>query len=152
MAAMSIKRLTVLCFLLFSTLACGLVKAYSETIELKGNDSASKNVNLNEGDEVSGRITIVGSAINFSISDPDGTIIKSYTVSHPTDFRFSAVKTGTHRFYLENLFSEERKVVTLNYNVQHYMFGFPQEFILLFAIVGIALVGIVVFVALSPKP
>jgi len=144
--------LAVLCILLAFVLACGFVNAYSETIELQGGESKTRTVNLNEGDEISGRITIVGKAINFSVSDPDDRIILNYTIANPTNFRFTAAKTGTHSFHFENGVSEEIKFVTLNYNVQHYIFGFPQEYILLFVIVGIALVGVVVFVAMSPKP
>jgi hypothetical protein len=143
--------LTVSCLLLF-VLSCGFANAYSATIELPGRESKPIDVDLNRGDEVSGRITLVGNAINFSISDPDSRIILSYTVNEPTDFRFTAAKTGRYNFHLENLFSDEIKFVTLNYNVQHYIFGFPQEYVLLFVIVGFALIAVVVFLALSPKP
>jgi len=152
MVAKSMKRvLAVLCLLLF-VLLCGFANAYSATIELRGREREPIDVNLNEGDEVSGRITLVGNAINFSISDPDNKIILSYTVNEPTDFRFTATKTGKYCLCLQNLYSDDIKFVTLNYNVQHYIFGFPQEYILLFVIVGFALVGVVIFVALSPKP
>ena len=152
MVAKSMKRLlAVLCLLLF-VLSCGFANAYSATIELPGRESKTIDVNLNEGDEISGRITLVGNAINFSISDPDSRIILSYTLNEPIDFQFTAAKTGKYYLFLQNLFSDDIKFVTLNYNVQHYIFGFPQEYILLFAIVGFALIGVVVFIALSPKP
>ena len=143
---------SVLFILLVFCLMCGIANAYSETIELPAKDSATRTVDLNEGDRISGRITIVGNAINFSISDPDDRIILSYTITDPTDFQLTVSKTGTYNFHFENWFSEEIKFVTLNYNVQHYIFGFPQEYVLVFFIVGIALVAVVVFVAMSPKP
>jgi len=97
MVAESMKHLLpILCFLLAFALTCSLANAYSETIELKGGASKTRTVNLNTGDEISGRVTIVG--------------------------------------------------------VQHYIFGFPQEYILLFIIVGLSLVAVVVFAAMSPKP
>ncbi|MCW3985895.1 MAG: emp24/gp25L/p24 family protein [Candidatus Bathyarchaeota archaeon] len=144
--------LAVLCVLLAFVSACGFAIAYSETIELPGGKSEIRTVNLNEGDEFSGQVIVLGNAINFSVSDPDGMIILNYTIANPTNFRFTAAKTGTYSFSFENRFSEEIKSVTLNYNVQHYIFGFPQEYILLFVIVGLAIVGVVVFVAVSPKP
>lgn len=153
MVAKSMKSfLVVLCVLIAFVLTCGFVNAYSETIELPAKDSATRTVNLNEGDVVSGRITIVGNPINFSLSDPDNIIIQEYTISGPTNFQFTAAKTGMYSFRFENGFSDEIKFVTLNYNVQHYIFGFPQEYILVFLIVGLAVVAVVVFVAMSPKP
>lgn len=144
------RLLTVLCILLAFFLGCGLADAYSRTIELQ--ESETETVNLNDEDVVSGRIIVVGNPINFSVSDPDDMIILNYTNIAQEDFQFTASQTGTYIFHFENFFSEEIKFVTLNYNVQHYIFGFPQEFIILFVIVGLALGAVVVFVAMSPKP
>jgi hypothetical protein len=143
---------TVLCSLIALVLLAGVVNAYSNTFELPAGNSVTKEVDLNAEDVVSGRVTIVGKAINFSVSDPDDIVISNYTVNGPLDFSFTAAKVGTYRFSFENLYSEEATFVTLNYNVQHYIFGFPQEFALLFIIVGVALVGVVIFIAMSPKP
>jgi hypothetical protein len=146
------RILVLLCVLLAIGIACGLVEAYSETFELPAKDVCTRDVSLNADDRVSGHVTIVGSPINFSISDPDDEIIQSITFTEPLDFQFTAEKAGTYKLHFENWYSEDIKFVTLNYNVQHYIFGFPQEFIILFVIVGFALVAIVVFVAMSPKP
>jgi hypothetical protein len=144
--------LAVSLIILVSVLSVGVVSGYSDTFELAAKDSAVREVNLNADDVVSGRVAIVGAAINFSVSGPDDVVVSNYTVDSPLDFNFTAAKAGTYRFHFENWFSDEVKYVTLNYNVQHYIFGFPQEFILLFVIVGFALVAVVIFIAMSPKP
>jgi hypothetical protein len=146
------KALAVLCSILIVSWICSFANAYSETIELPGRHEEKRTVSLNAEDVVSGRVAIVGSAINFSISDPENRIIQNYTLTNPTDFRFTASKAGTYSFRFENWFSDRTKFVSLNYNVQHYIFGFPQEYFLLFAVVALALVAVVVFVAMSPKP
>lgn len=146
------KALAVLCSILIVSLICSSANAYSETIELPGRHEEKRTVNLNAEDVVSGRVAIVGEAVNFSISDPENSIILHYTLTNPTDFRFTASKAGTYNFHFENWFSDETKFVSLNYNVQHYIFGFPQEYFLLFVVIGLALVAVVVFVAMSPKP
>lgn len=136
-------------------LSLGFVEASSETFAVDAGESATRIVTLNEGDDVYGRITIVGvkeSQINISVSDPDGGIVLSYQNVGLVDFQFRASKTGQYGFEFQNLLAEEAKHVTFNYNVQHYIFGFPQEYILLFVIVGLGLVAVVVFVAMSPKP
>ncbi len=144
--------LVALCVLLAIGIACGPVEAYTENFALSAGESLTREVSLNVDDRVSGRVAIVGGPINFSISGSNDEIITSGTVSNPLDFQFVAENKGTYRFHFENLFAENSKSVTINYNVQHYIFGFPQEFVILFAIVGFALVGIVVFIAMSPKP
>ena len=141
-----------LCSLVALVLLVGIVGAYSDTFELPAKNSVTREVDLNAEDVVSGRVAIVGKAINFSVTDPDGVIISNYTLSGPLDFSFTATNSGKFTFHFENWFSEDAKHVTLNYNVQHYIFGFPQEFVLLFLIVGVALIADVIFVAMSPKP
>ena len=145
-------RLPVLVALLVLALESGMVSAYSETISLPAGENITRDVQVNADDVVSGRVTLVGMAINFSVTDPDGEVILSFAVSNPRDFRFTAERSGTYQFHFENQHSSEPKTVTFNYNVQHYIFGYPQEFVILFVIVGVALVGVVIFVAMSPKP
>lgn len=144
--------LAVLCVLLALVLTCSSVYAYSETFELLARDSVQREVSLNAGDMLSGRVSLVGNAINFSVTDPDGKVILDQSLAEATNFQFTASKTGIHYFHFMNEFSDEIKYVTLNYNVQHYIFGFPQEYVILFVIVGFALIAVVVYVAMSPKP
>ncbi len=144
--------MAVLCVLLAFVLTCGSVYAYSETFEVQARDSATREVSLNAGDVLSGRVSLVGNAINFSVTDPDGRVILAQPLLDVTNFQFTALKTGFHYFHFSNEFSDEIKYVTLNYNAQHYVFGYPQEYVILFVIVGFALIGIVVYVAMSPKP
>lgn len=146
------KKLTVVLYIIFFILMCNLAKAYSDTIEIPAREEILKPVNLNNGDHFFIQVTIVGNPINFSISDPDGLVVLNQSASGRLDFRHIAAKSGVYNLHFDNRFSDETKSVTFNYNVQRYIFGFPQEYIILFAIVGLALIGVIVFVALSPKP
>jgi hypothetical protein len=131
---------------------CDLSNAYSESIELAVGASETRLVDLQDGDLASGRITLVGGSISFSVVNPDGTVLQEDTVTGLADFQFTATASGRYSFIFQNSISEEVASIAFNYNIQHYIFGFPQEFILLFAIVGLALIAVVVFIALSPKP
>jgi hypothetical protein len=133
-----------LCFIfILCILLLGFVQASSETFTVDAEESALRIVTLNEGDEVYGRITVVG---------VEESTILSYQNVGLVDFKFAASKTGQYSFEFQNLLAQEAKHVTFNYNVQHYILGFPQEYIILFVIVGLALVAVVVFVAMSPRP
>lgn len=141
----------VLSVLLVFTILCNFANAYSETLTVQAGSSAARSVTLSTGDKISGRIVVAFKSIKVSITDPDGRVVLIYNVTDPVDFQFTGEKAGTYDFHFENSFSETI-FVTLNYNVQRYIFGFPQEYIILFVIVGLALVAIIIFVAMSPKP
>jgi hypothetical protein len=143
--------LAALLILSVAVLAARPVSAYSETFSLGAGENSTRDVQANADDVISGRVTLVGMPINFSVTDPDGEVILDMA-SNPLDFKFTAGKSGTYRFHFDNQYSTEVKYVTFNYNVQRYLFGFPQEFVILFVIVGIGLVAVVIFVAASPKP
>jgi hypothetical protein len=42
--------------------------------------------------------------------------------------------------------------VTLNYNIDHYIFGIPQTLFLVLLIGVVSVVGVAVFIGLSRKP
>ena len=129
-------------------------QAYSGNFIVEAGRSVPKALDLNEGDRVSGRFVVVSheSIINFSILDANQNPILSYKNVGSKSFQFTVLESGVYTLQFENLFSEEAKQVTLNYDVQHYILGFPQEYVLLFVVVGLALVAVVVFAILSPKP
>lgn len=129
-------------------------QAYSGNFIVKAVDRVVKTLDLNEGDRVSGRFVVVSheSIINFSILDANQNPILSYKNVGSRSFQFTVLESGVYTLQFENLFSEEAKQVTLNYDVQHYILGFPQEYVLLFVVVGLALVAVAVFAILSPKP
>jgi hypothetical protein len=143
--------LTALFILSAVMLVAGPVSASSETFRLDAGGHSTRDVQVNADDVISGRVSLVGMPINFSVTDPDDAVILD-SASNPLDFKFTAEKSGTYRFHFDNQYSTEVKYVTFNYNVQRYLFGFPQEFVILFVIVGIGLVAVVIFVAASPKP
>jgi hypothetical protein len=144
--------LAILLVLSAFILVSGFVSAYTETMKLSAGETLARDVQLNADDVISGRVTIVGTAINFSVTDPENTVTLSYTLNNPVDFKFTAERSGNYQFHFDNQYSTEVKYVTFNYNVQRYIFGFPQEFVILFVIVGVGLVAVVIFVAASPKP
>ena len=138
--------LSMLCCLVINP-----VHAYSENFIVEAGESVKRTLNLNEGDRVSGRIVVVDSenSLNFSIIDSDQNPIQSYQDVGSRNFQFTALKSGV---YVLQFVAAEAKQVTLNYAVQHYIFGFPQEYVLVSIVVGLAICAVAVFTVLSPKP
>ncbi|MFQ6068870.1 MAG: emp24/gp25L/p24 family protein [Candidatus Bathyarchaeia archaeon] len=128
------------------------VSAVSRTIYVDAEQEEVENISLKVDDEVSGRISVIGDSsddIDFYITDPDGDVIVQHEKVSVQDFRFTASKEGTHKLHFDNTFSTDRKTVTFNYDVRHYIFGIPQEDFLVFLVMIVAIIGLVLFVAMS---
>jgi len=150
---MRVPLLFLFCFLFCAfVLNVSLVAAVSRTIYVDAGQEIVENISLNADDEVSGRISVIGGSsdgINFYITDPDGKIVAQHKNATVKDFRFTAAKEGTYKLHFDNSLSTDRKTVTFNYDVRHFIFGIPQEDFLVFIVMIVALIGLVLFVAMS---
>lgn len=150
---MRVRFLLLLCLLFgIFMLNINAVNAVSRTIYVDAEQEKVESISLKVDDEVSGRISVIGGSnndINFNITDPDGEAVVPKERVIVKDFRFTASKEGTYRLHFDNSFSTDRKTVTFNYDVRHYIFGIPQEDFLVFVVMIVAVIGLVLFVALS---
>ncbi|MFQ6086813.1 MAG: emp24/gp25L/p24 family protein [Candidatus Bathyarchaeia archaeon] len=153
MTRMRVQFLLVFCFLLgVFTLSINVVGAVSRTIYVDGEQEKIEGISLRVDDEVSGSISVIGGSnndIDFYITDPDGEAVVPKERVGVKDFRFTASKEGTYELHFDNSFSTDRKTVTFNYDVRHFIFGIPQEDFLVFLVMIVAMIGLVLFVALS---
>jgi len=138
---------------LFCSLLTSLVLATAETFSVSAGQTVVRSIDLNAEDEVSGRITVVGNDeskdINFTVTGPNGQIVSSTMKVIVTDFRFSASEKGTYRLVFDNSLSIIDKTVSFNYDVRHYWFGLPQEFVLMLIIVFVGVLGLVIYAMMS---
>jgi len=128
------------------------VNAPSQTFTVPAGKEVIKTIGLNEGDVVSGRVNVVGGSdnpIKFYVTDPNGSVIVRFDKASATDFGFTASRTGTHSLHFDNTLADSDKTVTINYEVQHYILGMPQEYFYMFVVVFIGLLGVIVFIALA---
>lgn len=150
---MRCRFLPAYCFLLsVFMLGINAVSAVSRTIYVDAGQNEVESISLKVNDEVSGRISVIGGSnddIDFYITDPDGEAIMQKERVSVKDFRFTASKEGTYKLHFDNSFSTDRKTVTFNYDVRHFIFGIPQEDFLVFMIMIVALIGLILFVAMS---
>jgi hypothetical protein len=94
--------------------------------------------------------TVTASALRFSMTFPNATV-KDFGESGDFIYRFVCDAEGVYVLTFNNTGSENMQV-TLNYEVDHYIFGIPQMLFMVILIVGISLVGVAVFIGLSRKP
>jgi len=140
---------------LFGSLLLALVLATAETFPIPAGQTAIRNIDLNAEDEVSGRITVVGGDeskdINFTVTGPSGLIALPTMRVAVSNFKFSASEKGTYRFVFDNSQSLVDKTVSFNYDVRHYWFGLPQEFVLMLIVVFVGVLGLTVYAMMSKK-
>ena len=143
--------------LLLGLFSCTIVaaKATAETFALPAGQTTVRTVDLNVDDDVSGRISVVSSdesnQITFMVYGPGGSMVVPLTIVAVSDFDFKAAEKGTYNFVFDNSLSTGDKTVSINYDVRHYWFGMPQEFVLMLIIVFIGVLGLVIYAMASKK-
>jgi hypothetical protein len=150
-----ITFVAILSLIYLLSLSVGYVQAASESFSLDGNECLSRPVSLSAEDELYVKLTVVGTQhnlINFTLISPENEVVLEKMNVASAEFKLKIPETGEYRFLFENLYSSESKHITFYFSVQHFILGYPQEMVLLFATAFIVLGAIVVFIAMSPKP
>ena len=149
MVRVTARSVVVFCLVALSCLTIGLALATAETISVGAGQKVVRILDLNADDEVSGRITVVGNDqskdINFTVLGVNGETVAPTVRVVVSDFKFNAAQKGTYSLIFDNTQSLVDKTVSLNYEVRHYWFGMPQEFVLMLIIVFIGVLGLVVY-------
>lgn len=139
-------------FLLIAGLVACSVEAGTETFSVPPETEVTKPLNLQEDDRVAIGFTVVGqttSALDFYITDPSGNIVIQHESAGQRSFSLHAKTSGIYTFHFDNSNFLEEKMVTLNYDVQHYILGIPQTFFYVLVIAVISVIGIAFFVLLG---
>ncbi len=125
------------------------------SLVVKPGEEIPHNVGLIIEDRVLIQINAIGEGtsnlVQFSLVFPNGTIkdfgeVSSFHTSFVCDLE------GNYTLNFANNDQTESKRVTLNYEIEHYVFGMPQMFFMVILIAFISVVGVAVFIGLSQKP
>jgi len=144
--------LSVLLVLSFATAACCL-----QTFTVPARSASTVPLPLSQGDAVEGNITVTGGLnndINFNITDPNGNIIRSFSLVTQTPFSFQAETTGDYILVFDNSFSLLiSRSVTLDYLVKPATLGIPLDMLpqVIGAIIAVIVVIVVVAVIVSKR-
>lgn len=139
--------------LLLAISVANVVEATSTSFTVRGGEEVIKHIRLAVEDHVLIKFTVVGqtsSTIAFYITYPDGNVqnfgnVGSFSHEFVCDFE------GVCELHFSNADSAEDKLVTLDYEVQHYIFGVPQMLFLAIIIVLVCLAAVATFVLMG-KP
>jgi hypothetical protein len=126
-------------------------KATSASFTVHGGEEITKVLKLTVEDHVLIRFTVVGAfenTIHFYLTYPNGTI---NDFNDKGDFRYTFVcdAEGNYILHFSNLASSVDKLVTLDYEIEHYIFGVPQMLFLTIIIAVICVIAVACFIFLS---
>ena len=111
-------------------------------------------INLKVDDHVRIQFNVLGtdnSYISFSLVYPNSTELNfGEAVSY--SYNFICESKGEYKMLFINNDLAENKLVTLNYEVESYMFGMPQTQFLIIFIAVICVMMVAIYSLLSPHP
>jgi hypothetical protein len=125
----------------------------STSFTVHGGEDVVKTIKLAVEDHVSIKFTVVGQtnhAITFYMVYPNGSI-RDFGNVGSFSYSFVCNLEGEYRLCFSNTASSEEKLVTLDYEIEHYIFGIPQMLFLTIIIVLVCLAAVATFVLLG-KP
>jgi hypothetical protein len=111
-------------------------------------------IKLVNEDRVLIQFSVIGQSKNslqFSIAFPNGTVI-DYGQVGVFHLSFICTSEGQYLLNFTNNDLGDSKLVTLDYEIDHYMFGMPQMLFMTIIIAVICVAGVAVFIGLSRKP
>ena len=132
--------LVVFSFIIFSI---GIVQAATTSFSVDPGKDFVRTINLDTGDKIQISFNVLGGTTNmlhFWILLPNATSMDYGEIGQCSTSFVTNTKGGAE-LHFDNSNSSDSKLVTLNYEIDHYIFGIPQMIFLLI-VMALLLVGI----------
>jgi len=132
----------------------GCVSAIVSQFTVPAGEEVNRSFDLVVEDRVLIKFSVVGQnedTMNFSIKNPNGDVVVTFSNQGNVHHSFVCEEAGEYIFTFSNKYSSEDKFVTLDWEIQHYIFGIPQMLFMTMIIVMICLLAVAVFVMMG-KP
>ena len=147
-----------LCLLLVaiaSPVLCQAAYATTLNITVHGGEEVTRPLTLAVEDRVAIKFTVVGgqsgNTLDFRLTYPNGTAKATFDNVGNVNYGFICDEEGEYAMHFSNVGSSEDKLVSLDYEVQHYIFGMPQMLFLTIIIVLVCVAAVAVFILIG-KP
>jgi len=112
-------------------------------------EEVTKTMNLAVEDHVSIRLTTVNQENNgildFKLTYPNGAVKVDYGNVGNVNYAFVCDVEGEYLLHFANVGSSEDVLVSLNYEIEHYIWGMPQTLFLTMIIAAVCVLAVVVF-------
>lgn len=139
---------------LSATILIQTAAATTANFNVAAGKEETRTLNLAVDDHVVIHFSVVGgqseSMLDFHMMLPNGTV-KNFGLVGSLSYRFVCDTDGDYLLHFSNVGLSEDKLVSLDYEVEHYVFGLPQMFFLTLVIVLFCVGAVAVFILLG-KP
>jgi hypothetical protein len=139
-------------FLLAISVECAV--ATTATFNVAAGEEQTRRLNLAADDRVLIHFTVTGgqpgSTLDFQIAYPNGTV-ENYGAVGIFDRSFVCDRDGEYVMHFSNAGSTESKLVSLDYEVEHYILGLPQMLFLALVVVMLCVGAVAAFILLGKK-
>ena len=145
------KLIRFLLILIMLSIVVHFAEATVMNFTVHGGEEITKSISLAVDDRVMIKFTVVGQSENtlhFYITYPNETV-KEFGKVGSVNYGFVCVAEGKYTLHFSNKDSSEDKLVTLDYEVQHYIFGMPQMLFLTIIIVVACVAAIAAFILMG---
>jgi len=149
-------------YLTFSLLATTIVLilvpaviAAAQSFTVRAGREETISLSLAVDDHVQMFFTVTGqtsNALDFYIADSRGNIMKDFGATDNVNYAFVCSQEGEYKLHFSNVVSAGDKLVSLDYEVQHYIFGMEQNLFLTLIIVGLCVTMVAVYILMSKRP
>lgn len=129
-----------------------LSSASLSSLSIPAGEEINQTINLKVNDRVVIEFKVIGTEdnfVSFSLFYPNATEMNFGEVGE-LDYNFMCDAKGEYRLHFVNNDMNESKLVTLNLDVEHYIYGMPQMLFLTVVIVLIFIAGLAAKVLLGP--
>lgn len=113
-------------------------------------EEITRSINLVVEDRVLVKFTVVGT-LDFYITDPNGDVQIEYSRVGTVSYSFDCDEAGEYVLHFSNTDSSEDKHVTLDYEIEHYIFGIPQMLFLTIIIVLVCMAAVATFILMGKR-
>ena len=159
---LKLRRLRCFILVILALLAVftGVGQAMVTTLTLKGGEEVTYAVNLVAEDRVLIQFSAVAESsvgeasntVHSWVVSPDNVTLRDFGEVGQASFSFVCEVEGEYRLHFVNGDLTADKRVTLNYEIDHYIFGMPQMLFMALIIVLACVGGVAAFVMLGRKP
>jgi len=138
----------------------GVGQAATTYLTVKGGEEVTHTINLVAEDRVLIQFSVVvfsavgeaSNTVHSWIVSPDNVTLRDFGETGQVSFSFVCEVEGEYTLHFVNAEPTADKSVTLNYEIDHYIFGMPQMLFLALIIVLACVGGVAAFVMLGKKP
>jgi hypothetical protein len=121
--------------------------------DVQAGQAVQTQLSLAVDDHVVIKVSVLGdegeSTLDFFLNYPDGTVMRAFPQTGSVDYPFVCTVEGQYTLNFSDVAYTHNKHITLDYEVEHYIFGMPQMFFLAVIVAIMCVAAVAVYVLMG---